>query len=229
MNDRPEWLASLLQVTDSAFPTGGYAHSAGFEQVVQLGLVRDAATMAAYLRGHVWPALVHFELPVVRLSRQAAQREDEAELLVLDETVEAAKGARELREASRALGRRRLATMKGIGLASLPPEFARRIEAGSTPGHHAVVFGAALAHLPEPALLTAWSFQALSGLCLTAPKLLRIGQDAVQRLLAEALADMETNLELSRRVTRDDLGWFDPALEIASMRHEIAHERLFIS
>ncbi len=229
MSDRPAWLASLLQVTDSAFPTGGYAHSAGFEQIVQLGLVLDEATMAAYLRDHVWPALIHFELPIVRLSREAALSDDVAELLALDEMVDAAKGARELREASRALGCRRLATQRGIGLAAIPPDFARRIAENLTPGHHAVVFGAALAVVPETALLTAWSFQALSSLCLTAPKLLRMGQDAVQRVLAAALATEEANIEISRAVTRDDLGWFDPAVEIASMRHEIAHERLFIS
>jgi urease accessory protein len=59
--------------------------------------------------------------------------------------------------------------------------------------------------------------------------LLRIGQDAVQRVLAGALASIESRLETSRSVAHDDLGWFDPALEIASMQHEIAHERLFIS
>ena len=229
MNDGPGWLAPLLQVTDSAFPTGGYAHSVGFEQIVQLGLVRDAPTLAAYLHEHVWPALAYFELPVVRLSREAAWQEQIGELLALDEIVEASKGARELREASRALGRRRLATMQTINAASIPPGFARCLEDGRTPGHHAVVFGAALAHMPEAAVLTAWSFQALSSLCLTAPKLLRIGQGAVQRLLAEALAGLESNIERSRHVSSEDLGWFDPALEIASMRHEIAHERLFIS
>jgi urease accessory protein len=228
MNDAA-WLASLLQVTDSAFPTGGYAHSAGFEQIVQLGVVRDAATMAGYLRDHVWSALAQFELPVVRLSREAARRDDATELLALDEIVEATKGTRELREASRALGRRRLAGLQGIQLNSMPSAFAQAVEGHRTPGHHAVIFGAALANLPEDALLTAWTFQALSSLCLTAPKLLRIGQDAVQRLLADALADVELNIALSRTVSRDDLGWFDPALEIASMRHEIAHERLFIS
>ena len=229
MNDGPAWLASLLQVTDSAFPTGGYAHSAGFEQIVQLGVVRDAATMAAYLRDHVWPALTYVELPVVRLSRESALRGDAAELLALDEIVEAAKGTRELREASRALGRRRLAGLRGIRLDAMPADFVQHVESDRTPGHHAVIFGAALAHLPGEALLTAWAFQALSGICLTAPKLLRIGQDAVQRLLADALAAVEPNIAVSRTVARDDLGWFDPAVEIASMRHEIAHERLFIS
>ena len=229
MNDRPDWLAPLLQVTDSAFPTGGYAHSIGFEQIVQLGLVRDAGTMTAWLDDHVWPGLVHFELPVVRFAREASLRANVPALLVLDEIVEASKGARELRDASRALGRRRLDALRGIGASALPAEYARLVEDGQAAGHHAVVFGAGLAAMPEDALLTAWSFQAVNSLCLAAPKLLRIGQDAVQRVLARALQDAAARIKESRAIALDDLGWFDPALELASMQHEIAHERLFIS
>jgi urease accessory protein len=222
------WLAPLLQASDSSFPTGGYAHSAGFEQIVALGLVRDEETLASYISSHVRPALAHFELPVVRLAHAAAKSEDTAELLALDEIVEAAKGPRELREASRALGHRRLHAMQGIG-APLPAEFAKLVASGETPGHHAVVFGAALAPVPADAVLTAWSFQAVNAVCLAAPKLLRIGQDAVQRVLARALQDTAANIDQSRALARDDLGWFDPALELAAMQHEIAHERLFIS
>jgi urease accessory protein len=229
MSDDLPWLASLLQVSDSSFPTGGYAHSAGFEQVVQLQLVRDAATLAEFIDRHVWPSLAHFELPVVRLAQEAAQRQDVSALLALDEIVEATKGSRELRLASRALGQRRRHALDQIKLTSLPVTYARAIDADETPGHHAVIFGAGLAALPTRALLTAWAFQGLNLVCLAAPKLLRIGQDAVQRVLAGALAGMDANLEISLTIERDELGWFDPALEIASMQHEIAHERLFIS
>ncbi len=40
---------------------------------------------------------------------------------------------------------------------------------------------------------------------------------------------MEENVARSLTVSRDELGWFDPLVEIASMQHEIAYERLFIS
>ncbi len=223
------WLSSLLQVGDSAFPTGGYAHSGGFEQMVQLGLVRDAATLAIFLTLHAWPALVHFELPVVRLAGEAAQRGDVAELRALDEIVEATRGTRELRAASRAMGQRRLHALRAIGTTTVPAAFVRAVESDETPGHHAVIFGAALAALPRQAVLVAWAFQSLDQICLAAPKLLRLGSDAVQGVLARALAETDRNVALSLSVTRADLGWFDPALEIASMQHEIAHERLFIS
>jgi urease accessory protein len=223
------WLPRLLQFSDSAFPTGGYAHSYGFEQVVRLGLVRDAPSMAHHLDQHHWPMLVHFELPVVRLAQEAARAADESALFALDEMVDAAKTARELREASRATGRRRLHALRSTNISPFFVDFARAVEATRSPGHHAVVFGAGLAKVPTHALLASWAFQSLAAVCATAPKLLRVGQDAVQRMLGEALEKMDENIAASLAISVDELGWFDPRVELASMQHEIAHERLFIS
>jgi urease accessory protein len=223
------WLARLLQVNDSAFPTGGYAHSYGFEQIVALGLVSDAESMQRHILTHVWPALIHFELPVVRLAREAALKQDHAALVELDEIVDATKATRELREASRATGCQRLRAFMGAAPSSALVAFARAVEEDRAQGHHAVVFGTGMAALPLHAVLTSWAYQTLSGLCLASPKLLRIGQHAAQRVLTAVLVPMEAGIARSLEVSRDDLGWFDPLVDLASMQHEIAHERLFIS
>ncbi len=229
MDESLPWLARLLQVNDSAFPTGGYAHSYGFEQIVQIGLVHDADSMSAHLDNHLWPMLIYFELPVVRFAQDSALHRDQNALLNLDICVEASKTARELREASRATGHRRLHAFRETGASPALIDYAQAVEENRSPGHHAVVYGVGLAHLPQRALLTSWAFQSLSAVCLSAPKLLRIGQNAAQRVLTHALTNIETNLTASLGVTRENLGWFDPLLEIASMQHEIAYERLFIS
>ena len=229
MDDSFPWLARLLQVNDSAFPTGGYAHSYGFEQIVQLGLVGDADSMSLYLENHLWPMLVHFELPVVRFAQEAALHDDRPDLLELDAIVDASKSPRELREASRATGRRRMDAFLQAGAAPALVSFAGAVAEGRAMGHHAVVFGLGLAALPQRALLTSWAFQSLSAVCLSAPKLLRVGQNAAQRVLTQALMTMDENVTASLAVAREDLGWFDPLTDIASMQHEIAYERLFIS
>jgi urease accessory protein len=229
MDEQFPWLARLLQVNDSAFPTGSYAHSCGFEQIVQLGLVRDEESVLRHLENFVWPMLIHFELPVVRFAQQAANAGDLDDLIDLDAEVDASKCARELREASRATGRRRLHAFCEVGASSVVAAFANAVNGNKCQGHHAVVFGAGLALLPQQALLTSWAFQSLNAVCLAAPKLLRIGQDAAQRVLTASLAHIDANIDKSLNVSREEFGWFDPLSEIASMQHEIAHERLFIS
>jgi urease accessory protein len=223
------WLARLLQVNDSAFPTGGYAHSYGFEQIVALGIVCDPESMQRHIENHVWPMLVHFELPTVRVAQEAALRDDLPALLELDALVDATKTARELREASGATGSRRMHAFQEAGGSSILISFAHAVEEKRARGHHTVVFGVGLAALPQRALLTSWAFQSLSALCLASPKLLRIGQDAAQRVLTACLTEMEANATRSLAVSHDDIGWFDPLADLASMQHEIAHERLFIS
>ena len=49
------------------------------------------------------------------------------------------------------------------------------------------------------------------------------------RELRHTLAEAGATVAASLDVARDDAGIFEPLLEIASMRHEFANERLFIS
>ena len=230
MNDGPfPWLSRLLQVTDSAFPTGGYAHSYGFEQIVRYGLVHDPTSLTHYIENHLWSALTHFELPVIRFAQEAALDNNLPALRALAADVDATKSARELREASRATGSRRLHAFRDQPSSSILADFAQSVEEDGTSPHHAIVFGIGLASLPLQTLLTSWAFQTISAVCLSAPKLLRIGQDAAQRVLSASISRLDEHVAASMKIPREGIGWFDPLVEIASMQHEIAHERLFIS
>lgn len=230
------WLPFLLQTTDTAFPTGAYAHSFGFEEAVNRGLAHDEATLLRFGREHVVPALAAFELPYLRFAHAAATDGDFGTLQTLDAEVGAAKLARETREGSATVGRRRLKALRVL----LPEdrrlaEYECRIGAaeGSGGGHHAIVSGLAAAVLGVPlrVALAAHFYGATAGLCAAAPKLLRIGPDACQRVLRALNRDESAGASVrhSLAVAREDAGWFDPLLEIASMAHERAEERLFIS
>lgn len=224
------WVTALLQTADALFPTGAYAHSFGFESCVQLGVVRDEATLVDFLREHLAPALAELELPYVRFAREAA--DDLETLAALDTETGAVKLARETREASARLGVRRLRSLRVIF-----PDDARlaacddAVASGSMAGHHAIICGvqAAVAGVPLGAALAAYYYQAMAAVCGAAPKLLRIGQEAVQRALCAAGHVAETAVARSLEIPRVEAGWFNPLLEIASMRHERAGERLFIS
>lgn len=50
--ENDQWL--VWQLVDSAFPTGGFAHSGGLESAWQHGEVRDAAALASFLESSLW-------------------------------------------------------------------------------------------------------------------------------------------------------------------------------
>jgi urease accessory protein len=62
-----------------------------------------------------------------------------------------------------------------------------------------------------------------------AVKLLRIGQNGSQSLLTEALAQAPEIIVAAQAVPLEEIGWFNPWLDIAAARHETADGRMFIS
>lgn len=222
-------LAFLLQTSDATFPTGSYAHSLGMEEMVQQGRVRDETTLRAFLDDHVIPAAAQLDLPLVAEAHRAVERGDLNDLLAVDHLSGVLRPARELRAASLQTGRRRLAMLAAVS--SIPILRAYQDQAAADPaiGHHAAVWGAACGALPVNAALTAYLYQSLASYCAAAPKLIRIGQEGIQRVLTAALGGAMPAVEAALMVARADIGWFDPLVDIASMWHEVSDERLFIS
>lgn len=225
------WLAPFLHLSDSFYPTGTYAHSFGLEGLVQAGSVRDRETLRAFLQGQVLPVLARTDLAIASAAYHAAGDPiDWTRLRELCFLASAARGARELREASEAVGRQRLdfcALLHG-GLAA---EVVARANADRWPRPACVaaaiegrVHGA-----PLDAVLTALVYGNLAGVVAAAVKLLRLGQNATHTLIAELLGGLPALLSTVPSVERDTFGSFNPWWDIASSRHEQADFRLFIS
>ena len=219
----------MLQTVDSSFPTGAYAHSGGLETLVALGVVKDARTLSAFLRGRVVPMLGDYELPYLGFAHAAA--EDLAALLALDRELGAGKLPREARDASAQVGARRLQTRTRVWTDESAGEFAAAVARGEAAGHAAIVCGwqAHRLGVPVEAAMTAYLYSNLSGYCSAALKLIRIGQEGCQVVLRDALTLAAPTVARALTVAREDAGWCDPALEIAAARHERAFARLFIS
>jgi urease accessory protein len=228
MSDDFSWLPFLLQTADALFPTGAYAHSLGFEECVRLGIVRDEQSLRDFLVEQIVPAQRQQELPYFRFAFEA---EDLDGACAIDREINAWKLARETREASIQLGLRRLRALRIISDAPPLTEFEQAIAAQRASGHHLVICAlqAQVEKLPLIAALTAYFYQSLAAICAAALKLIRIGQEGCQRALRTASARAEATIRESLHVARRDAGWFNPLLEIASMRHARADERLFIS
>jgi urease accessory protein len=221
----PDWLPWLLQVNDSQFPSGAYAHSLGLEELVQQGIVKTPDDLEAFLHRQIVPSLLAFEIPWLLRAHAAAAAEEMETLRAMDAELEAWKLAAEMRAASRQLGSRRLALVRRLSPGPMLDQYAQ----SGAPCHHLTVCALELRGLPPEAAACAFAYQTISGYTSAALKLLRIGQERVQLLLRGAVNLFLTEFSRQPASPENRVGWFNPLLEIASLRHARASERLFIS
>jgi len=223
------WIAPLLQLSDSFYPTGSYAHSFGLEGLVQEGAVRDPATLRTFLLEQALPQLARTDLPVASQAFAAAGAPADwvriRELCFLGGAV---RGSREPREASEGIGRQRLqlAVMLHGGFAS---EFDRRSVGWPRPLSVIAAIEGRTLGMPRDAVLSTLIHSAAAGLIAASVKLLRIGQNAAQALLAEAVSGAPALIAEAVALPPERIGSFNPWWDIASARHETADFRLFIS
>ncbi|MCX6955776.1 MAG: urease accessory protein UreF [Verrucomicrobia bacterium] len=225
------WLVGLLQAGDSFYPTGSYSHSFGLEPLVQEGVVRDRATLRDFIFLSALPALRHTELPLAAHAWRAFGETDWPRLGELCVLSSALKTAREARTASENIGRQRAELMATLRAHPLAQEYLTRATASAWP-HSAAVSAALEGRVlgaPLAAVLAGISYATLSSLLSAAMKILRLGQNASQSLLTEALGAAPELIAAAEATAFDDIGWFNPWLDIAAARHETADARMFIS
>ena len=225
------WLVGLLQAGDSFYPTGSYAHSFGLEGLVQQGVVRNRETLRKFVFLSALPALRHTDLPLAAHAWRAFATPDWTRLGELCVLSSALKTAREARTASENIGRQRAELMASLRNHALAHEFLRRTTAETwpcSPAISAALEGRVL-DAPLPAVLAGIAYATLSSLLSAAMKILRLGQNASQSLLTEALTGAPAMIAAAEATPFDEIGWFNPWLDIAAARHESADSRMFIS
>lgn len=225
------WICGLLQAGDSFYPTGSYAHSFGLEGLVQAGVIRDRATLRDWLLRCVLPALQHTDLPIAAHAWRAFGSNDWKAIGELCVLSSALKSAREARDASDRIGRQRAELAASLRASPLALEFLRR--AGESQWPHAAPVSAALEGrtlgAPLTAVLAGITYASVAAWLSAAMKLLRLGQNGSQALLTEALATAPAMIARATTIPFDEIGWFNPWLDIAAARHETADARMFIS
>ncbi len=225
------WIVGLLQAGDSFYPTGSYAHSFGLEGLVQENVVRDRATLREFIFQSVLPSLQRVELPLAAHAWRAFGCGDWQKIAELCSLSSALKASQELRTASANIGRQRAELVALLRPNALAGEYLRRAKEADWPFSAAIsaalegrVLGA-----PQVAVLSGMYYATIASLLSAAMKVLRLGQNAAQSLLTEALAVAPTVIAAALEVPIEEIGWFNPWLDIAAARHETADARMFIS
>jgi urease accessory protein len=225
------WICGSLQFSDSFYPTGSYAHSFGLEGLVQAEVVRDRETLRTFVFCSVVPALRNLELPLAAQAHRALEQRDWSLVGELCQLSSVLKTPVEARRAAEAIGRQRADLVAALRPSDLTSEFMRRAAAEKWPFSPAV--SAALegnvAGAPVVAVLASIYYSSVASLLAAAMKLLRIGQNGCQTLLTEAMGQAALAIEAALALPIEEIGWFNPWLDIAAARHETAEARLFIS
>jgi urease accessory protein len=230
-------LLSLLQLSDSAFPSGRYTLSYGLEALVQSGHLTvpgESSTLLALLGDTIRLGAAPSDGLALACAHRAASADSGVDLELLtqvDARLTAVKLPREVREASTRTGRAVLAaSTAAIGGGALH-DYAERVRRGVSPGNHAVVLGLLSASLGAPCLDAAvGELYAFSSSWVGAGVRLGLvdhrGAQALLHRVRPVIA--AAALEV---IDRDpsEISSCTPFLDVMAMRHEQAELRLFAS
>ncbi len=234
---------SVLQLCDSGFPSGLFTQSGGLETAVDMGLVQDAEDLAAWMLDVLTQSVAPLDGRVLALAWRAAGGGHAEAVRAADRWLEAMRLSREPREASARSGRRVLALAvalgspgpgrpAGLAAAGVAEALRQWGERGESPCHHACVLGvlgrAWGARLPD--LLEGALFATAAGQAAAAVRLGVADHVDGQRALLQVRAHLNDLVRLARARPSSQAppgASFAPLAEIAAMRHEHAHVRLF--
>jgi urease accessory protein len=208
-------LATLLTLSDSRLPTGGHVHSGGVEEAVAQGLVRDLATLRAFLRRRIRTT------GLVTASVAATVHTGGLTVPEADRETDARTPSPAARQASRAQGR---------GLVRL----ARRVwpetewdTLGAAP-HLAVaagVVGMASGLQPEHTALSV-VYATMTGSATAAQRLLALDPGDVAAVTFELATLCD---QTAGQAAKELADLSDPLLDVLAQRHSERDRPLFVS
>lgn len=218
-------LLRLLQLVSPSLPVGAYAYSQGIEQATERGLIHDQASLEVWIRGVLRSGVAGTDLPLVILARRAVAIGDWETVTRLSSLSLALRETAELRAEERQMGASLARVLSGLGVASAKPFM------GSDSASYAVLFGLAGAHydIDEVALASGYAFAWAENLILGATRLLPLGQNDAQRLLARVGGDIPAAVAVALEVEERDVGISLVGHALVSAWHEQQYSRLFRS
>ncbi len=218
-----DWL--IWQLADSAFPTGGFAHSGGLEAARQHGEVRGGETLEEYLRVSL-NQLTHAAMPFVHATFSGAHSFKET-----DQRCDAFFSNHVANRASRAQGQAFLASAERIFGGEDLKSWREQLLTSDAPAHFAPVFGVVTRLLSIEASMAArlFVFTQLRGSISAAVRLNIIGPgegQAIQRRLTDAAESAARRFGL---VALEDVAQTAPLFDLWQGTQDRLYSRLFQS
>jgi urease accessory protein len=218
-------LVRLLQIVSPALPIGAFAYSQGLEQTVAEGWVTDEGEATAWLLGLLESSFGTLDLPVLARLLIAWRAGDAVAVARWSAWLAACRPTRELRAEDRQLGAALARVLETLEIDEA------RAWASHLHVTHATMFalGAARFEVPLASALAGYAFSWAESITSAAVRLVPLGQNAGQRMLAAAGRAIPAAVQRALVLPDDELGSAAPGQAIASARHETLYSRLFRS
>lgn len=223
MTPDPLTLLRLLQVSDSSFPSGGFAFSNGLETLANEGALGGDADVEGFLRDQLLARWASFDRWFLRRALEAG--DDIGALGALDWQCEAQTSVACLAAASRRMGRAVLSSHRRIGT-PFAGAYLAALREDAVPGHLPVVQGlvAAALGLPPPVAEVSAAYQMVTGALSAAVRLGRLGALQAQATQTALAPDICRLIAAPLPALPHA---FSPLADIAALRHGDHATRLF--
>lgn len=222
---------SLLQLCDSNFPSGAFSHSFGLETYIQDGEIHDKKSFYQALVLYIQKQLIFADGLACYLGYEAIENEDWDRLIELDSLLYTSSLATETRIGTRRIGERMAKLC--MELYPSPPlqKYVKWMKEKRVYGHPAIVFAIVTRGLnvEKQTGVGSYIFSTISTLVQNGVRGIPLGQTDGQKIVLELQPVIKEAVNTIASLTLDDLGAVSPGLEIAQMRHERLHVRLFMS
>jgi len=227
-----EYDVSMLQLSDSLFPTGMFSTSSGLESFVYRKRVKDAPELKGlievFLESQIGPA----DCVALGCAYESAQAQDNQKLVETDQRLFSMKLVKETREVSARSGTQLLKCLSEMmpGNDTLS-NYQNVIKDGKASGMYPVALGLACSLLGIPkakaGIMLMYTFT--TSIVGAALRLGIINHFEGQRVINELKSTISRAVEENIGKTLDDMWQFGPEIDITQMFHEHAERRMFLS
>lgn len=222
MTTRIAQLLSLLQMSDSALPIGGYSNSWGLETWVQNETLTNTRQVEQSLKALLTSSIVPSDGVACALAHRFSLEDDIDSVTQLNDYLTAARWCPEPLAASLNMGERLKQLALNAGWSKDLPDLKM---------HHSTVFGwlAGRLGIPPDEAVAAYLYSSITGLVSACVRLVPLGHTDGQRILTTLRSLISELVSDCLNKNIDEIGGFAPLNEWAAKQHETLYSRLFQS
>ena len=228
MNIKSDDLLSLLQLSDSFFPIGGYSLSFGLETFSQRGALKRGSQVASLL-STLLEQISTTDGPALRAAHAAAEKADIKRVASIDRRLASFKNVSEFFDASTRTGRALLRTVMAFAPSSPVRRYSKLIERGSVPGTYPVCLAIVCQGLGVGVERTVllMNHTLMVSLLGAGIRLGHLTHLEAQRIMHSSKEDLRMAAETSSRIPWEQMRTFAPLLEIMGMQHVYLPAKMF--